>query len=172
MKPESVQIGVDTGGTFTDFFIVRNGHISIRKILSTPINPAEAILEGIHNEIHSPEACFIIHGTTVATNALLERKGGPVGLVTTSGFEDILFIARQTRTRLYSLQGEECPAILPRSFCFGIDERTTADGLVEHSPSDEDLEALVRKLHKKKLVSVAVSLINAYANGQNEEKIG
>lgn len=172
MKPESVQIGVDTGGTFTDFFIVQNGCISIRKILSTPANPAEAILEGIRSEIHSPEACFIIHGTTVATNALLERKGGPIGLVTTSGFEDILFIARQTRTRLYSLQGEERSFILPRSLCFGIDERTTADGCMERSPSDEDLEALARLLRKNKLVSVAVSLINAYADNRNEEKIG
>ena len=172
MKSERIQIGVDTGGTFTDFFFVRNGRVSIRKILSTPANPAEAILQGIQKEIDSPETCFIIHGTTVATNALLERKGGPVGLVTTRGFEDILFIGRQTRKSLYSLQGEKRHFILPRRHCFGIDERTTAEGCVERSPSKEDLSALLSSLQKNNLKSVAVSLINAYADGGNEEKIG
>ena len=94
-----IVIGVDTGGTFTDFVLYQRGRISIQKVPSTPGNPDEAILAGLA-EAAAPEArSFIVHGTTVATNALLERKGGRIALLTTAGFEDVIFIARQTRRK-------------------------------------------------------------------------
>ena len=120
LMKKDIRIGVDTGGTFTDFVINFNDKIEIKKIPSTPHNPAVAILEGIKEFLN--EACppSIIHGTTVATNSLLERKGGRIALITTKGFEDILFIGRQTRRDLYSLRGEQRIPLLPRNLCFGI----------------------------------------------------
>ena len=85
-----LRIGVDTGGTFTDFIFYSHGRIWIRKIPSTPENPSLAILEGLKEVMDRESSFWIIHGTTVATNSLLEKKGGPIALITTAGFEDIL----------------------------------------------------------------------------------
>ena len=102
MSPKSIfRVGVDTGGTFTDFVIVRNGEIEIFKELSTPQEPEEAIMKGMARAGNSA-ASEVIHGSTVATNALLERKGARTALLTTEGFEDILVIGRQTRRELYT----------------------------------------------------------------------
>ena len=106
-----MRIGIDTGGTFTDFVSIRNGQIEIFKELSTPRNPEEAILSGLQRfdddrEVQRPKKSVpqeIIHGSTVATNALLERKGARTALITTAGFEDILVIGRQTRPDLYDI---------------------------------------------------------------------
>ena len=92
-----IRIGVDTGGTFTDFVIFKDGKLSIKKIPSTPSNPSLAILEGLEEFLGCRSGLTVIHGTTVATNALLERKGARIALITTKGFEDVLYIGRQTR---------------------------------------------------------------------------
>jgi len=164
-----IRIGVDTGGTFTDFVFFDNGQIDILKIPSTPSDPSKAILEGLRSKLDGGNDLFVIHGTTVATNALLERKGGRIGLVTTRGYEDILFIGRQTRKKLYDLQGEEKYPLLPRSHCFGITERTSAKGKIEQAVSLEKLNALIKKIRSKKFDAVAVSFINSYANPKNEQ---
>ena len=168
MKKE-VRIGVDTGGTFTDFVIYIDGKIEIKKIPSTPKNPSLSILEGINEYLGQDPAPFIIHGTTVATNSLLERKGGRIALITTEGFEDILFIGRQTRRELYSLRGEQRVPLLPRHFCFGLEERTSASGKVEKKVSLSELQEILEKIKKLKAEAVAVSLINSYANSSNEK---
>ncbi len=129
-----VRIGVDTGGTFTDFVISENGRLSTKKLPSTPDDPSRAILEGLREYLEAGPGLVLIHGTTVATNALLERKGSKIALVTTKGFEDILSIGRQTRRLLYSLKGEPRIPLVQRDLCFGIAERTTADGTVERTP--------------------------------------
>ena len=166
---KEVKIGVDTGGTFTDFVIHADGKIEIKKIPSTPKNPSLAILEGIQELLErSP---LIIHGTTVATNSLLERKGGRIALITTRGFEDILFIGRQTRRELYTLKGEKRTPLLPRRFCFGLDERISASGKVEKKISLSELRDVLDKIKKFKAEAVAVSLINSYANPSNEKII-
>jgi N-methylhydantoinase A/oxoprolinase/acetone carboxylase beta subunit len=101
-----LRIGVDTGGTFTDFVICEDGRLTTLKVLSTPDNPSRAILTGLRDFLDRGAAVLVIHGTTVATNALLEHKGARIALVTTKGYEDILSIGRQTRRLLYSLKGE------------------------------------------------------------------
>jgi len=170
MKKE-VRIGVDTGGTFTDFVIYVNGKIEINKIPSTPKNPSLSILEGINEFLQQDRSPMVIHGTTVATNSLLERKGGRIALITTEGFEDILFIGRQTRRKLYSLKGEQRIPLLPRRFCFGLEERTSASGKVERKVSLSSVRETLEKIRKLKPEAVAVSLINSYANSSNEKII-
>ena len=167
----TVRIGVDTGGTFTDFFIEKDGTVQIKKIPSTPGSPVLAILEGVAPFLKSGLSPSIIHGTTVATNALLENKGGRVALITTRGFEDVLFIGRQTRTELYSLSGEKRTPFLQKKHCFGLDERILADGSVDKELSLDELETLGAKIKKLGIEAVAVSLIHSYKNPAHEKMI-
>ena len=167
--PRPVRIGVDTGGTFTDFIIEKGGRLSVKKLLSTPRNPTLAILEGVAGFLAGLDPVEIIHGTTVATNALLERKGGRIALVTTRGFEDILIIGRQVRKRLYGLRGEERRPLCPRALCFGLDERTAAVGAVERRAGRRELERLAARLEAAGVEAVAISLLHSYANPANEE---
>ncbi len=166
------RVGVDTGGTFTDFVIVRDGALTTRKIPSTPRDPSVAILEGISDLLPLAERLQIIHGTTVATNALLERKGARIALITTRGFEDILTIGRQTRKRLYSLRGEDRRPLVDRRDAFGVAEQTTAAGSVEAALAPRMLAPVIAAIKKRGITAVAVSLINAYANPKNERVIG
>jgi N-methylhydantoinase A/oxoprolinase/acetone carboxylase beta subunit len=166
-----IRIGIDSGGTFTDFVLYRHGKISIKKVPSTPENPALAIFEGVKEILEKNHPFFLIHGTTVATNALLEKKGGRIAFLTTAGFEDILFIGRQVRKELYSLNGEQRIPLLSRNRCFGIDERTSASGNIEKKVALKDLEIIIKEIRKKKVEAVALSLINSYANPSNERKI-
>jgi N-methylhydantoinase A/oxoprolinase/acetone carboxylase beta subunit len=166
-----IRIGVDTGGTFTDFVIFRDGRISTRKIPSTPADPSSAILEGLAEFLGSRAEITVIHGTTVATNALLERKGARTALITTRGFEDVLSIGRQTRRLLYSLKGERRRPVVDRDLSFGLEERTGADGRVEKKPDRRAAAALAKRLRELGVEAVAVAFINAYANGENEEAV-
>jgi N-methylhydantoinase A/oxoprolinase/acetone carboxylase beta subunit len=168
---EKLRIGVDTGGTFTDFVIHRRGRIQTKKIPSIPQNPSLAILEGIKEFLNAPYSLMIIHGSTVATNALLERKGARIALITTKGFEDILFIGRQVRKKLYSLRGEKRESLLSRNLCLGLDERTTAKGKIEKKVSLDELKGIIEKIKSSKTEAVSVSLINSYANPFNEKAI-
>jgi len=170
MKDE-IRIGIDTGGTFTDFVICQEGNLIIKKIPSTPQNPSLVILDGIKEFLNNSFSLTIIHGSTVATNALLERKGAKIALITTKGFEDIIFIGRQVRKKLYSLKGEKRESILSRFLCFGLEERTSAAGKVEKRVSPEELKEIIEKIKSKNTEAVAVSLINSYANPFNEKII-
>jgi N-methylhydantoinase A/oxoprolinase/acetone carboxylase beta subunit len=167
-----IRIGVDTGGTFTDFVIFQSGKIITRKILSTPRDPSRAILKGIEDVLNAGAGLTLIHGTTVATNALLERKGGRIALIATEGFEDILFIGRQTRRNLYSLTGEQRQYLLPRSLCFGVRERTSAKGELVKEVSGAELRKIIEKIATSKVEAVAVSFIHSYANSSNEDRVG
>ena len=166
-----IRIGVDTGGTFTDFVIALDGVLEVQKIPSSPDDPSRAILDGIQKYLETCPNPFIIHGTTVATNTLLERKGKRIALITTKGFEDVLFIGRQVRKNLYSLKGEDRFPLLPRSLCFGLEERTTAAGKVEKKISSHELQTTLDPIKAKHVKAVAVSLINSYANPLNEKFI-
>jgi len=163
-----IRIGVDTGGTFTDFVIYAKNTIEVRKVPSTTPDPSQAILDGIKDYLKAPFSLSIVHGTTVATNSLLERKGGWIAFITTKGFEDILFIGRQIRRNLYSLKGDERRHLLVRSNCFGLEEQTTARGEVVKRISVQDIHSILGKIKEKRIQAVAVSLINSYANPYNE----
>jgi N-methylhydantoinase A/oxoprolinase/acetone carboxylase beta subunit len=167
-----ILIGIDTGGTFTDFVIRAQGKLTVIKIPSNPQDPSSTIAKGIGTLLESaPVSPFIIHGTTVATNALLERQGGRIALVTTKSFEDVIFIGRQTRPELYRLKAEPREHLLSRSRCFGIEERTSTSGTVEREVRSEDIQNLIAKLEKAKIQAVSVCLINSYANPHNEKRV-
>src|SRR5436190_22968928 len=127
------RIGVDTGGTFTDFVVVRNGRIEVFKKFSTPASPEASILDGLKGL--DPDE--VIHGSTVATNALLERKGARVALFTTEGFEDVLLIGRQTRRELYNIFVRRPDPLVPDNLRFGVKERTLYDGSIERALDEE-----------------------------------
>jgi len=168
ITPNGIRIGVDTGGTFTDFVIWKDGKLSNKKVLSTPRDPSEAILEGVGEFLGLGRSVFIIHGTTVATNALLENTGGRIALITTSGFEDVLAIGRQVRRELYSLKGEPRFILVPRDLRFGLDERLLASGEIDKKLGPGRVRELVARIQKCNVDAVAVCLIHSYANPAHE----
>jgi N-methylhydantoinase A/oxoprolinase/acetone carboxylase beta subunit len=168
-RTTGVRIGVDTGGTFTDFVIWRDGALFNRKVLSTPQDPSLAIFEGVGDILKGSPAVFIVHGTTVATNALLQRQGGRIALITTAGFEDILAIGRQTRRSLYSLQPESRFELIPAERRFGIHERTLASGEIERRIRVVEVREVIKKVKRSGAEAVAVCLLHSYANPGNEE---
>src|SRR5881396_3889705 len=139
---KNLRVGVDTGGTFTDFVIIRNGKIEIFKELSTPQNPEEAIMQGLTRQ-NQAAVREVIHGSTVATNALLERKGARTALLTTEGFEDVIVIGRQTRRELYNIFVTRPKPLVPDELRIGIRERTLYDGSIEKPLDHRHLQNLV-----------------------------
>src|SRR5437667_4571608 len=130
-----MRIGVDAGGTFTDFVVVDDkGHLATFKLRSNRASPAQVILEGIERASQG-RAADVVHGSTVATNALLERKGARTAFVTTAGFEDLLEIGRQNRPELYNLTPSPRHLLVDRKLCFGADERTYYDGEIASMPT-------------------------------------
>ncbi len=170
-RAKGIRVGVDTGGTFTDFVLWKDGRLSNRKVLSTPRDPSVAVLEGVADLMEGKAGIFIVHGTTVATNALLEGKGGRIALVATAGFEDVLTIGRQTRRHLYRLRGETRPVLLPRARCFGLAERVLASGDVEKAPGPGRITSLIRKVKASGAEAVAVCLLHSYANPVHERAV-
>jgi N-methylhydantoinase A len=174
-RPIFTFIGVDTGGTFTDFVCFRAGRLRVHKLPSTPDDPSRAVLQGLRDllsDSDAPQAVDITYGSTVATNALLERRGSRVVLLTTAGFEDLLEIARQTRPDIYALEPRKPEPLLGRSQRAGVAERTTFDGriLVPLSPAAvKAARAAVRRLRAE---SVAVCFLHSYANARHERAIG
>ncbi len=166
-----MRIGVDTGGTFTDFVILReDGTLESFKLRSNPAAPHDVILAGLRR-IAASDAAEVIHGSTVATNALLERKGARTAFVTTTGFEDLLEIGRQHRARLYDLAPGPRPLLIPRRLCFGVHERILPDGAVETSPSRDELIELKRRLERAGAESVAICCLHSYRNAAHEQRI-
>jgi N-methylhydantoinase A len=123
-----MRIGVDAGGTFTDFVVLHDdGRLESFKLRSNPLSPAEVILAGLDKAAVGRRKVDVVHGSTVATNALLERKGARTAFVTTAGFEDILEIGRQNRPELYNLTPIPRRPLIPRDLCFGVREREYHD---------------------------------------------
>jgi N-methylhydantoinase A len=165
-----VIVGVDTGGTFTDFVFKEGEHWGIYKLLSSPANPASAVLAGL-NHIAQGKRKQIIHGSTVATNAILERKGAKTALITNEGFEDVIEIGRQNRSRLYDLAYRREPHIVPSDLRFGIKGRILHNG-EEHEPLDvEEAQRVAELLQKSQAESVAVCFIFSFVNPTHERKI-
>lgn len=166
-----ILIGVDTGGTFTDFIYKDQNGWGVHKRLSTPANPAEAVLAGIRH-ITTDEKPQVIHGSTVATNAILEKKGAKTALVTNKRFEDIIEIGRQNRTALYDLAYRKNPPLVPGSLRYGIRCRIDNYGNVVEEMDDSDLDGLVDFIKSEKIESVAVSFLFSFKNAVHEEKVG
>jgi N-methylhydantoinase A len=170
---EQIRIGIDTGGTFTDFVVARGSRLYAFKIPSTPQNPAEAILAGVSRVLAETGRlpAEIVHGTTVATNALLERKGARVALITTAGFEDVIEIGRQARPEIYNFFVTRPAPLISRALRFGIDERMAPDASVLTPLNPSQLEAIVEQIRQSAAESVAVCLLFAFANPLHERQI-
>ena len=165
-----VIIGVDTGGTFTDFVFKKEDQWGVYKLLSTPENPARAVLEGL-DHVGEKGKKQIIHGSTVATNAILERKGAKTALITNKGFEDVIEIGRQNRSRLYDLGYRKEPQIVPPDLRFGIKGRVLSTG-EEYQPLDmEEARKVIKRLVRSQAQSIAVCFIFSFANPSHEQKI-
>jgi N-methylhydantoinase A len=164
-------VGVDTGGTFTDIIYKDGDHYGVHKLLSTPRNPAEAVLEGLRAVCgDAPKA--VVHGSTVATNAILERKGVKTALVANRGFTDVIEIGRQNRSRLYDLHFRKEPHIVPAELRFAVAGRILPDGS-EHEPFDPALaEEVAAAIAATGAESVAVSLLFSFANPEHEKAMG
>ncbi|MCC6766437.1 MAG: hydantoinase/oxoprolinase family protein [Deltaproteobacteria bacterium] len=165
-------VGIDTGGTFTDF-VVRDGDVvRVHKVLSTPDDPSRAVLTGLAELFPGAWEGEVTYGSTVATNALLERRGARVCLVTTAGFEDVLEIGRQARPRLYTLEPRVPPSLVGRADRLGVRERTTYDGRVVTPLGSAELRRLVRRVRARRPEAVAVVLLHSYARPAHERSIG
>lgn len=166
-----VIIGVDTGGTFTDFIYKDSEEWRVHKRLSTPANPAEAVLAGIRRITRSEEV-QVIHGSTVATNAILEKKGARTALITNRRFEDVIEIGRQNRTRLYDLAYQKNPPLVPRELRFGIPCRIDRTGAVIEDFDDSEIQAVIDRLRSAGVESVAVSFLFSFQNPEHEQGVG
>ncbi len=170
--PESLlRVGVDTGGTFTDFVVCREGRIDFLKLPSTPATPEQAVLEGLARILGDAPA-LVQHGFTVGTNALLERKGAKILLVTTEGFQDVLEIGRQNRAHLYRLTAPRATPLVPRSRRVGIEERTLYDGTRLEPLKRETLDRLLERVRRQSPQAIAVVLLHSYVNPRHEELVG
>jgi len=168
-----MRIAVDTGGTFTDCVTLAGSEVRILKVFSTPEDSARGILEGVQRLASDvPGAPLdIIHGTTVGTNSLLERRGARVALVTTAGFEDLIEIGRQNRPRLYDLNVRREPPLVPRAMRWGVRERVSAEGSVLARPSPRDLNRLTVAISRSGAESVALCFLFSFRNPENERRV-
>lgn len=162
-------LGVDVGGTFTDFFLWQDGRLSIYKRPSTPQDPSRAVIEGLGETGWRPAE--VVHGSTVATNAVLERKGARTALVTTRGFRDVLAIGRQTRPRLYELEPRRPPPIVPDDLRFEVDERLDFQGHVLRPLDPAEAEEVVERVAEAGAESLAVCLLFSFQDPAHEQTL-
>lgn len=167
----SLLLGVDTGGTFTDFVLFDGDTIRVHKCLSTPHAPEEAILQGIQELGLEPQSLTMIHGSTVATNAALEGKGVRTVFITNHGLADMLTIGRQARAELYNLQPSQTTPPVPRELCLETGGRLGADGSVIEALSGADIETLVSQLKQLKPEAVAINLLFSFLDDEFEKRI-
>jgi N-methylhydantoinase A len=168
---ESIFVGVDTGGTFTDIVLLQQGKIRIHKVLSTPHNPAQAILQGLVDLEVAEHFSVLVHGSTVATNAVLEQKGACTGLITTAGFRDVLEIGRQTRPKLYDLKVQKIPPLVPRSRRVEVRERLNERGEVLIALDEDSIEVAIEHLKASEVEAVAICFLFSFVNPLHERKV-
>ena len=174
-----VRVGIDTGGTFTDLvaFEPQTGNLFFHKVSSTPEDPSRGIIQGIleileRMGIPMSSIELLIHGTTVATNAVLQRTGAKVAFITTEGFRDVLQIQRQDRPHLYDLRSRRTPPLVPRARRFELRERTRFDGSQQTPVDNTQLDRLIDLLKPQGINAVAVGLLHSYAHPAHELEVG
>ena len=173
------RVGVDIGGTFTDLILIDDatGDLTVGKVLTTPDDPSRAVAEVLSEALvraNAPpeEVQHVIHGTTLVTNAVIERKGARTALLTTRGFRDAYEIAREHRYDLYDLFLEMPAPLVPRHLRLEIDERIYADGTVARAPDEHAVAALVAELRDKGIEAIAICFLHSYANPEHEQLVG
>jgi N-methylhydantoinase A len=178
LPPTTLRIGADVGGTFTDVVaIAADGRIWTHKVPSTPPDFEQAVLQAVAHLLHTVQrsgaaVSAVAHGTTVATNAVLEHRGARTALITTRGFRDVLELRRIRAPQLYDLFFQKPPALIERALRLEIGERIAADGTIIHGVAEAELAQLAAILEREQVVSVAVCLLHAYAFPQHEQQIG
>ncbi len=165
-----MRVAIDTGGTFTDCVYLQDGRFVVLKVFSTPQDPGMAVLNGLRQIAVGPQV-VVRHGTTVGTNAMLERKGGRVAFVTTKGFEDTIAIGRQARPKLYDWFQPAPECLVKAGLRFGVSERTSSEGEVMRSVDGAELEELVKTIEGADVDAVAISLLFSFANSRNESEV-
>ncbi len=170
-KSARYRLGVDTGGTFTDFVLFDGERLLVHKVLSTPEAPERAILQGIAELGLDSGDLQVIHGSTVATNAVLERKGVRTAYITNRGLGDVLTIGRQARRELYNLQPPPAPPPVPRELCWEVDARTGADGKPVAALTEADRAALLALLEQHQPEAVAINLLFSWLDDRDERAI-
>ncbi len=168
--PRSV-VGIDVGGTFTDIAVLQDGQLTVHKLPSTPQNPSLGIVQGVNEVGIAPESADFVHGSTVATNALLEGKGARTALVTTMGFEDVLEIGRQSRAELYNLEQDRTPTLAPWELRFGLSERVDYTGTILEDLQPDAIEALMELVTQSSVDAVAVSFLFSFLNPVHEDMV-
>jgi N-methylhydantoinase A len=173
------RVGSDVGGTFTDLILVddEGETFQVGKVLTTPDRPDDAVVDGLRQAldaagVDATAVAHVIHGTTLFTNALIERKGARTALVTTRGFRDAIEIGREHRYDIYDLSLDRPIPLAPRSLRFEVAERVLADGSVRTPLDEADLGLLIERLRAAGVQAVAVCLIHAYANDAHERRVG
>lgn len=175
----SYMIGVDVGGTFTDFsvFNQKTGELFNYKDSSTPADPSLAIIKGVkdimkNRNISADQISYLAHGTTVGTNALIEKKGCRLGLITTKGFKDLMEIGTQRRPSLYNLQAQKPYPLIPSGLNCTVTERIRYDGSIETPLDEDETRQVVRYLKEQKVKAIAVCTLFSFINPMHEERIG
>ncbi|MEJ5186763.1 MAG: hydantoinase/oxoprolinase family protein, partial [Candidatus Geothermincolales bacterium] len=163
-------VGVDIGGTFTDLVAVSEGKVGFYKLLSTPRDPADAFLNGLE-EAGFGDARRIVHGSTVAVNAILERKGARTAFLATKGFSDLLHLGRQVRPSLYDLWAEKPSPLVPRDLCFGVTERVGPGGEVVTPLDEEEVSRLAHRLREMGVETAAVCFLFSFLHPEHEEAV-
>ncbi|MFM9281762.1 hydantoinase/oxoprolinase family protein [Paenibacillus jiagnxiensis] len=170
-------VGVDVGGTFTDVTLVDTvtAEIVNHKVPSTPADPSQAIMTGIRqilemNQVPFDQVMYLAHGTTVATNSLIERKGAVTGLLVTEGFRDLLEIGRQTRPGLYDFFKEKPVQVIPGQLCLEVEERLYADGSKRKELNKDSLRKAIEELKQSGVQSIAVCFLFSYLNPEHERQ--
>lgn len=173
----ALHVGIDVGGTFTDFALMddRTGAVRLGKVLTSADDPSRAVLDGLEALVHAAgrradELSHVVHATTVATNTVIQRRGAATALLTTEGFRDVLLIGRQKRWELYDNSIGKPEPIVPRHLCFEVGERLLWDGSV-HRPLDEaQMREAVQEMIDAGVVSVAVCFLHSYVNPAHEHR--
>jgi N-methylhydantoinase A len=165
-----MRIAIDTGGTFTDIVYIQGSRLVVLKVFSTPADPGRAVIEGLRKI--SPSTNVVVrHGTTVATNAMLERKGARVAFLTTKGFEDTIAIGRQARPKLYDWFQPVPECLVPKNLRFGITERVSSKGELLRAIDPAELDAVAKAISEAGVNAIAVSTLFSFANTDSEMKI-
>ena len=175
----NLTIGADIGGTFTDLILTDNQgtHFQVGKVLTTPDRPDDAVLAGAARVLAATgrsgaEVSHLVHGTTLFTNAVIERKGAKTALIATAGFRDAIEIAREHRYDMYDLYMQRPAPIAPRHLRFELHERILADGSVRTALDDDEVRRLVARLRENGVEAVAVCLLHSYVNPDHEQRVG
>ena len=167
-----MKIGIDIGGTFTDFVLYdeSTSEVEIFKLPSTPERPEQAVLEGLRRLTISDES-VVVHGSTVATNAVLERKGARTAFIATEGFKDLLQIGRQNRIELYELAASRPQPLVPPELSFGLDGRVDHNGKELAPLNDDQMYSLVKQLQNEQVESVAICLLFSFLHPEHEQHV-